>query len=57
MNCPAGQKPWFTMSLTNQLAYAHALNQLQNGSVICMGPFYERNFATLSDVGRIFTVE
>lgn len=45
--------PWYLMSQKNQLEYAQALNRLQNGAVIAMGPFFELNYEIFSDVSNI----
>lgn len=42
--------PWYLMPRQKQLAYAHVLNRIQNGTVLKIGPFALLNFETFSDV-------
>lgn len=44
--------PWYLMSYQNQLAFAHMLNRLQNGSILRIGPFAELNFETFQKVNK-----
>lgn len=46
--------PWYLMSKSCQLDYAHTLNRLQNGAILEIGPFGALNYETFSNVMQLF---
>lgn len=48
------EMPWYLMSKSCQLDYAHTLNRLQNGAVLQIGPFGALNYEVFSNVMSSF---
>lgn len=42
--------PWYLMPPNERKMIQHAMNRMQNGAVVQMGPFSELNFLTASNV-------
>lgn len=42
--------PWYLMPPKHAMLVTHALNRLQNGGIIRMGPFAPLNYETASNV-------